>query len=232
MPEAASPSSRRPPRARYRELTLREIKDLAWEQVAEGGGAALSLNSIARRMGVTGPALYRYFANRDALLTDLVCEGYRGLAEAVDVAVPERGEAAPELRLRAFVQAMWTWSTEMPHRYLLLFGAPVPGYAAPEDTFEQAFRPMAVLFDVLAELPAGPAETSAVSGGRLRDQLAGWVADRGGAPVPPEVALRAVRCWTRLHGLISLALVGQFTATGVDPEAVLRVELDALLAGH
>ncbi|WP_143673003.1 TetR family transcriptional regulator, partial [Streptomyces sp. b94] len=50
------------PRERYRAQVRAEIKQHAWEQIATAGASALSLNAIAKRMGVSGPALYRYFA--------------------------------------------------------------------------------------------------------------------------------------------------------------------------
>ncbi|MFD7945124.1 TetR family transcriptional regulator, partial [Streptomyces sp. NPDC059744] len=48
------------PRARYREQTRSEIKEAALRQLAEGGVAALALTRIAKDMGLSGPALYRY----------------------------------------------------------------------------------------------------------------------------------------------------------------------------
>ena len=54
-------------RDRLRTATYAEIKHLARRQMAENGAASLSLRNIAGQMGLTTPALYRYFANRDAL---------------------------------------------------------------------------------------------------------------------------------------------------------------------
>jgi AcrR family transcriptional regulator len=50
------------PRQRYRAQVQEEIKQHAWEQIASAGASALSLNAIAKQMGMSGPALYRYFA--------------------------------------------------------------------------------------------------------------------------------------------------------------------------
>ena len=47
------------------------VKTAALNQLKAGGPAAVALNAIARELGVSGPALYRYFKNRDALLTAL-----------------------------------------------------------------------------------------------------------------------------------------------------------------
>lgn len=69
------------PRERYRAQVRAEIKDHARRQIATAGAPGLSLNAIAKRMGMSGPALYRYYAGRDELLTDLVRDAYRSLAE-------------------------------------------------------------------------------------------------------------------------------------------------------
>ncbi|WP_220270026.1 TetR/AcrR family transcriptional regulator [Marinitenerispora sediminis] len=66
------------PRSRYREQTRAEIKAIALRQLAEGGIAAVALTRIAKELGLSGPALYRYFANRDDLLTALIRDTGRG----------------------------------------------------------------------------------------------------------------------------------------------------------
>src|SRR6478735_7113587 len=95
------------------------VKRVALRQLAEGGPAAVAINAIARELGVSGPALYRYFKNRDALLTALVLDAYDDLADALDAS-----------SLEAFAQSYRAWALAQPHRYRLLYSAPLPGYDA------------------------------------------------------------------------------------------------------
>jgi AcrR family transcriptional regulator len=74
-------SGTKTPRERYRRQVRAEIKERAWEQIATAGASALSLNAIAKQMGMSGPALYRYFAGRDELITELIRDAYRSLAD-------------------------------------------------------------------------------------------------------------------------------------------------------
>jgi AcrR family transcriptional regulator len=90
---------------------------VALTQLAAGGPPAVALNAIARELGVSGPALYRYFRNRDALLTELVLDAYNDLAETLAGA-----QSLPD--------AYRAWALAQPHRYRLLFTAPLPGYDA------------------------------------------------------------------------------------------------------
>jgi AcrR family transcriptional regulator len=103
---------------RQRADTVRAaVKRVALTQLETGGAAAVALNAIARELGVSGPALYRYFRNRDALLTELVLDAYNDLADALT--------GAPSL-----AHAFRAWALAQPHRYRLLFSAPLPGYDA------------------------------------------------------------------------------------------------------
>ncbi|WP_084259674.1 TetR/AcrR family transcriptional regulator [Microtetraspora malaysiensis] len=102
------------PRERYRTQVREEIKKQAWAQIAEAGASALSPNAIAKQIGMTGPALYRYFANRDELITELIRDAYRSLADVFH-ARAEAGAGLAEL-----AQALREWALADPQRYLLI----------------------------------------------------------------------------------------------------------------
>jgi AcrR family transcriptional regulator len=216
----------RSPRQRYRDQTRAEAKQVALDQLAESGSSGISVNAIAKKMGVTGPALYRYFANRDALLTELIVDGYRDLAEAIENAAAEHRRKAPATRFKELAARLRSWALEQPHRYLLLFGTPVPGYRAPELTSELADRPMRVFLEVLADLAP---DDLAAARSTLDRQLVAWRTARGDANVPPALARRALFTWTRVHGLISLEIEGQLAGTAVNPELLFRHEVQNLL---
>ncbi|WP_433891156.1 TetR/AcrR family transcriptional regulator [Streptomyces sp. CA-111067] len=83
------------PRERYRTQVRAEVKERAWEQIASAGASALSLNAIAKQMGMSGPALYRYFAGRDELITELIRDAYRSLADTFVAAAASAADPAP-----------------------------------------------------------------------------------------------------------------------------------------
>src|SRR5919112_3925260 len=92
-------------RERLRAEALAEITELAMAQVAEGGPTALSLNGIAKQMRMSGPAIYRYFASRDELLTTLVVDAYGDLAETLRQALEQARRRRPDARFRAVADA-------------------------------------------------------------------------------------------------------------------------------
>jgi AcrR family transcriptional regulator len=193
------------PRARYREQVRAEVREHAWSQVAEAGASALSLKAIARRMGMTAPALYRYFASRDELLTELVLSAYLDLAETVEAAAEDTDD--PTRRIRAVAAALRTWAVEAPQRYLLLYGTPVPGYAAPPEATDLARRIFAPLQSAFAAQLTG---TSRARRERQSFDL-------------------TVRLWTRLQGVLSLELAGHFDTMDVDPARLFAHELGSVL---
>ncbi|MEU5638995.1 TetR/AcrR family transcriptional regulator [Streptomyces milbemycinicus] len=209
------------PRERYRAQVRMEVKKRAWEQIATAGASALSLNAIAKQMGMSGPALYRYFASRDELITELIRDAYRSLADAIRAASEKSGAD-----VAALAHAMRGWALEDPQRYFLIYGTPVPGYHAPDDTTAIAVEIMASMLDAWTALP--PDSPATPFDAHLEDHRQ-WA---GGHPAPPAVLHQALIFWTRLHGVLSLELAGQFAGMGFDPAQLFAAELDALLAGR
>ncbi|WP_328492121.1 TetR/AcrR family transcriptional regulator [Streptomyces sp. NBC_00414] len=204
------------PRERYRSQVRAEIKEHAWEQLATAGASALSLNAIAKRMGMSGPALYRYFGSRDELITELIRDAYRSLADTF------RTAAASGPDLPALAHALRAWALQDPHRYFLVYGTPVPGYHAPDDVTGIVREIMATLLDACAALPSdSPAKPFATHLEEHRQ----WA---GGHPAEPAALHRALTFWTRLHGVLSLELAGHFTGMGFDPALFFAAELDEL----
>jgi AcrR family transcriptional regulator len=194
-------------RETYRGHVRDEVKRVALDQLAAGGPQAVSVNAIARELGVSGPALYRYFANRDELLTELVVDAYDDLAAALAPA-RDAGEAARLYR---------GWALAQPHRYRLLFAPPLPGMDAHSDRLVAAAgRSMEHLVRVVRA--AGPPPRP------LADQLRAWAGDRG-LDVEPGLALAAVRAWSRLHGLVSLELGGNLASMGLDAADLVELEV-------
>lgn len=227
-------------RARVRAELTREIAEVARRHLASDGAAALSLRAVARELGMASSAVYRYFPSRDDLLTALIVDAYDALGEAAeqaDAAVPREDVAA---RWRAVCGAVRMWALTHPHEYALVYGSPVPGYAAPQTTIGPASRVGEVLCRLVADgIDAGvvdptgtdPTGTEAACADAT---LARGIAERIGLPsgeAGHSIAARAIFAWTALFGMISFELFGhtnnvvqhheRFFADGVDRLATL-----------
>ena len=104
-------------RERYRTQVRHEVKQAALAQLAQAGPAAVSISAIGKQLGVSGPALYRYFASRDELLTELAIDAYHDLADALTAASRQvsagasrpEGQASPT-RFEAAARAYRSWA--------------------------------------------------------------------------------------------------------------------------
>src|SRR5258708_39623608 len=67
-------------RDRVRAATTQEIKQTARRLLVSQGSEAVSLRAIARDMGMTAPALYRYFDSHEELIKHVVADIFTELA--------------------------------------------------------------------------------------------------------------------------------------------------------
>lgn len=215
-------------RERYRAQVRQEVKEVALRQLAEAGPGALSISAIGKQLGVSGPALYRYFASRDDLLTELVIDAYRDLAGALEAAAGQVPHHDPRGRFKALASAYRSWARGQPHRYRLLFGPPLPGYEAhAQRLVEASWGAMNLLLEVLREFgtDAGAAEPS----GPLAAELTAWAGPHD-ARAGAGIALRAVLIWSQLHGIVSLEIAGNFASMGIDADQLFDIQLTAMTA--
>lgn len=194
-------------RARNRAAIEAEILRVGGEHLARSGAAALSLRAIARDLGMAPSALYRYVADRDDLLTLLIVAAYDSLADSVEQALADSPARDPLTRFRTIAVATRAWARANPHHYALIYGSPVPDYEAPaERTNTAGTRVPGLLLQVLAELPAPPADP------RAEQSLAGMLADPdvAGTGIGATILQRGVTAWMLVLGAGSTELFEGF----------------------
>jgi AcrR family transcriptional regulator len=222
-----------PRRERIRAATIDEIKRTALHLMREQGTTDVRFSDIARAMGMTPPALYRYFGDRDELLTALIADAYDDLGAAVATARDAVPAADIGGRLMAVSQAYRTWARSEPQRFALIFGLPVPGYVPPEEgpTTEAARRAMAQMKAIFID---------AATRRRLRRPLMRHVheavrrcaeikhpeeGDDSGFAIPPDTFQAMMHAWSSLHGFTCLETFGHLD--WMEPDA-----RDAMFAGQ
>ncbi|MCC5948442.1 MAG: TetR/AcrR family transcriptional regulator [Nitriliruptoraceae bacterium] len=238
-------------RERLRRETWRDLRAAALAEVRDVGAAGLSLRSVARRLGMSPAGLYRYVDSREALLTVLIADGYHDLADHLVVALGAGADelraeerAAPQVpvvappdagttaRLEAVGLAYRAWGVSHPNEFGLLFGDPIPGYAAPEGGVTvEAMRRVGIAFaqPILELHAAGELALHPALGAREIVGQMGPMVDLG-ASMPAEVAALLLLAWGRLHGQVSLEVFGQHHWLMPDGcEALYRAELARML---
>lgn len=187
---------------------LREaVKGTARDLLVKRGAGGLSLDAVAQEGGHAVAAVEAVFPHRDDLLTALVVDAYNASGAAMEQAeqaARDAGAPAGE-RLLAATRALRQWSFANPGEFTLIYGSPVPGYHAPQDTVPPASRTPAVLAGIVR---------SALEAGELappRRELPGPPLLRpeavqlfGGVPEAPfsDIIERGIVLWSNLIGLL------------------------------
>ncbi|MEO0494019.1 MAG: TetR/AcrR family transcriptional regulator [Actinomycetota bacterium] len=223
-----------PKRARdiARAALIREITGTARRHLAEEGATGLSLRAVSRELGMVSSAIYRYFPSRDALLTQLIVEAYDAVGSAAEQAEAEIDRTDLGGRFAAIAHGIRDWARTNPHEYALIYGSPVPGYAAPEDTIAPASRVTLLLLRLLADLEAADAplaEPAPALSSALEAQLAALVADAGLTVSPARMAT-GIGVWTELYGMISFELFGQFQNVFDNADEIFAARVEAMAA--
>ena len=207
-------ASAQTPRERRHDENLRRLVDIAMRLIEEGGLAALSMNRLAEAMNYTPGALYRYFASKDALLSQLVARVLEDIRAHMDRALallPRR--AAPLCRVLILALAYGTFARQEPRRFGLLAQA----IAEPRVLLPESVDAAPVVVAAIAALtPLAEALSAAAQAGQL---------GKGAAPE------RTVCVFALLQGLLQLHKQTRYAADVLDLQRLTLQGTRALLIG-
>jgi AcrR family transcriptional regulator len=97
-----------------------DIVAAATELLEEGGNEdTISLRAVARRVGISAPAIYAHFADREAILEAVVDDAFADLHAALTAAVEDCPD--PVEKLRRACLTYWRFAEERRGRFQLLF---------------------------------------------------------------------------------------------------------------
>ncbi len=219
-------------RDRVRAATVAEIKETARAILVSEGPDGLSLRAIAREMGMTAPALYRYFPSREDLIISLIADLYDELVDTIRAALGEDPDAETPMQLPVASRAFRRWALDNRREFGLLFGSPIPGIDVrkddDEDPANRAAERFAELFGDLVgriyrETPF-PIPADDEIDPALREELRTWCAE-----FPAELPLGAAQvflsCWIRLYGMVAMEVFGHLSFALPDTQPMFEVEL-------
>ncbi|GAB4583402.1 TetR/AcrR family transcriptional regulator [Nocardia sp. IFM 10818] len=190
---------------------MAEIRSTARRLLIEQGAQAVTVNAVARAMGMSGPALYRYYPSHEILVQAVTADCYEELTHAITGARTAHAEASESVRLLAMCRAMREWAIAHPAEFGWMFATPSSTLAAESLSHEPALDFEAVFRDEIVTLWA--AKPFAVPDPKdldpsLRRQLTDYSNGIGGQ-LPPEAAYVFLKCWIRLYGLLCMEVLRQ-----------------------
>jgi AcrR family transcriptional regulator len=217
-------------RDRRRAATLAEIKAAARRLLVSGGVGAVGLRAVARELGLTPPALYRYFPSHEALIGAMIADLYDELTAALMAL--QTTEPDPDLGARLYLLAngLRDWALAHPAEFGLLFGTAMPDPTAEghDDTpgHQAAMRFAAVFKALVAQIwhqKPFPHPSEDELGTVLVAQLERKSEFFDG--MPPGAIYLSLSYWTRLYGLICMEVFGQLHWALDDAGAYFEAQL-------
>ena len=197
-------AARKTKRAYHHGNLRRALLDEALATIRAEGVGALTLREIGARLGVSRTALYRHFADKQALLAAVATEGFRTLRQQL-LAAWEQGGRGPAA-FTSMGEIYVRFAVANPSHYRVMFGGFVDPKASEPDLAAEAAGAFQALVDALAALQ--------------RDRLV-----RGD---DPEQMARFV--WAVVHGIAMLGIDGRLREAG-GVEDLMRYALERLQTG-
>ncbi|WP_246011076.1 TetR/AcrR family transcriptional regulator [Nocardia mexicana] len=200
-----------PRRDRVRQATMDEIRGTARRLLIDDGPQAVTVTAVARAMGMSGPALYRYYPSHEALVQALTADCYAELTGTLAEVRAARARDGASARILAMCRALRDWATTHPAEFGLVFATPSTT-AAPESHSRAAALGFEAVFrdEVAALWAAKPFPVPSLSrlDPSLREQLIAYTASID-EQLPPEAAQVFLQCWIRLYGLLVMEVFRQ-----------------------
>jgi AcrR family transcriptional regulator len=233
-------------RDRLRAATTQEIIQTARRLLVEQGAEAVSLRAIAREMGMTAPALYRYFGSHEELLRYVVGDIFTEIADHVRAAIhaaadpdcPESAVAeAMAVKMIAGCREFRAWALQHVPEFSMLFGSPIPGLeylhqVTRDPMIDCGYEFGQVFLDLFGNLYRRrpfpiPADQDVHPG--LRDQLARY-RELTRTDLPLWALQTFLRCWVLLYGTVSLEVFGHLQFALQDPSPMFELMLADMAA--
>ena len=219
-------------RDRLRAATKAEIVETARKLLVSDGLTGVTLRAIGRDMGMTAPALYRYYDSLDTLLESLCAALFDECTAFIESRTAT--DEGPLGRLAAACRAFRDWSLVHPAEFGIMFASPVDASGpftvmhAPDNQVHAAAMRfsgtyLALVVEVWQAAPFPVPATESMPRG-LREQLTTFLAQTG-ADLPPGAGQIFLSCWIRLFGMVALELFGHLRFALIDAEAMFETEL-------
>lgn len=224
----------RPKKEEQKTNIAQAIINTAWRQIAEKGAAALSLRAIARDLNITAPAIYNHYHRRDDLVTALIVDAFRSLAESQKNSIKNIPQDQLEERFYSLGLGYREWAITYPQRYQLIFGTPIPNYEAPVEitvpVANEALAPLMKTIQAFYEFGRIKTEFMSTPSPELEDMLTKWQAafpDFDSATLYLTLVV-----WSRVHGMVSMEISRHFPGYIYDPGEIYQREVNKMLGQY
>ncbi|MFD1151240.1 TetR/AcrR family transcriptional regulator [Saccharothrix hoggarensis] len=230
-------------RERLRAETERDIRRHARALLVQHGRDAVTLRAIARELGITAPALYRYYDSREDLLRRLADDICTDLAAELNADLGQVPDDDTSGQVYAVCRGFRRWALAHPQEFALVFAStedtlgkchPTEDHSQVGDQFGRVFLEVAGRLIASHPLPdnvdADVPECLHADLAAFQRVLLATVNDRGVELADDVLPLGAVyhitQSWVRIYGHVALEVFGRFPFAVTNPEPMF----DSMLA--
>ncbi|WP_067689392.1 TetR/AcrR family transcriptional regulator [Nocardia jejuensis] len=224
-------------RGRIPAVSDADIRRVARSLLVEQGLDAITLRAIARELGITAPALYRYYESRECLVSAVRSDVCVDLALDIASTLADLPDDAA-LRFFAICRGFRGWALAHSREFTLVFASPAT--AGIDSAMRQFGEPVGRLFLEAAgrlltehEILTPPTELIPAE---LREDLIGFqtnllaVLADSGQKFPAEkldlgVSYVMIQFWARLYGHVTLEVFGNYPIRITDPDVLFDATL-------
>lgn len=207
-------------RDQLRAATEREIRQHARRLLVQQGQDSVTLRAIARELGITAPALYRYYDSREDLLRHLGEDVCADLAAELDRSLDTVGDGDHLAKVFTVCRGFRQWALAHPREFALVFAS--PGNTGREgrsgqDEFGSVF--LGVVGPLMSEgayrlgSETAPAELwpdLAPNQEALATAFSLEGIDMPPEALGPDAVYFLLRWWVRMYGHVALEVFGRF----------------------
>ena len=227
------PTSRRD---RQRAATMAEIKSAARAQVVKHGPGGIQLRAVARDVGLTAPALYRYFPSLDDLAAALTVDLYNELIAALTAARDADVEADVFAKMMSTSRAFREWAVSNPAEFGLLFATPQASFEHPvgtpcEEASSRFGNVFAELFlEIWQDYPFEVDQPQALAPGMVEGLTPywTWLTSELAPTIPLGAVVVFLECWIRLYGTVAMEVFGHLSWAVPDGSAMFEQSLRSM----
>src|SRR5262249_46381543 len=195
--------------------------------LTEEGQSGLTIRAVARRMGLSSPSLYRYFASHGELVGAVIVELLDELVEHIRTVLAEqRSETDPAAPILIASRALRQWALEHPQEFALTRPTRIARAGADARVEEARGRFAGVFAELFVQLwqqrqfPVPPAQAL----GEGLFSAAELVRQRLDLPIPAGAVAAFLRGWVRLYGVVCMESMGQLRLVGDTSGALFEWE--------
>ena len=225
-------------RDRLRAQTMGEIKAAARRQVIADGPGGISLRAVARDVGLTAPALYRYFPSLDDLVIGLTVDLYSELTSSLERARDSDPDQDAFTRMLNTSRAFRLWAVNNPREFGLLFATPQAPFAhAPDTPCEAASSRFGNVFaELFLEIwdshpfDVDPPESLAPGMVEGLSPYWSWLTDSVAPNIPMGAVVVFLEGWIRLYGTVAMEVFGHLSWAMPEGSAMFEQSLVSLAA--